>query len=125
MALTTRARVAIAEGDPEGAERDAHDALACSAGVGALLGVPDILEILAGLAGDAGSHREAARLFGAADGIRRRTGEVRFPVYQAGYEASVAGARNAMGDEDFEAAWAEGAAMSNDRGDRLRAARPW
>ncbi len=44
----------------------------------AYLGVPDILEILAGLAGDADSHREAARLFGAAEGIRQRTGEVRF-----------------------------------------------
>ena len=88
-ALTTRARVAIAEGDPERAEQDAHDALARSAGVGALLGVADLLEILAGLAADAGSHREAARLFGAADGIRGRTGEVRFQVYQAGYEASV------------------------------------
>ncbi len=73
-ALTTRARVAIAEGDPERAEQDAHDALACSAAVGAYLGVPDLLEILAGLAGDAGSHREAARLFGAADGHPRAHG---------------------------------------------------
>ena len=132
--MTTRARVAIAEGDPERAEQDAHDALACCAGVGALLGVADLLEILAGLANDAGSHREAARLFGAADGIRGRTGEVRYQVYQAGYEASVAAARNTMGEQDFDAAWAEGAAMSNEeaiayaqrgRGERKRPASGW
>ena len=67
-ALTTRARVAIAQGEPEQAERDAHDALACAAEVEAYLGISDILECLAALAGDAGSHREAARLFGAAHG---------------------------------------------------------
>ena len=66
VALLTRARVAIAQGEPEQGERDAHDALACAAEVEAYLPIPDILECLAGLAGDAGSHREAARLFGAA-----------------------------------------------------------
>jgi hypothetical protein len=42
------------------------------------------------LAADAGSHVEAARLFGAAEAIRQRTGEVRFQIYQSGYEALVA-----------------------------------
>ena len=134
MALTTRARVAVAEGDPKRAEQDAHDALSCSAAVGALLGVADLLEILAGLAADAGSHREAARLFGAADGIRRRTGQVRFQIYRAGYEASVDAVRNSMGEDDFEAAWTEGAAMSNEeaiayalrgRGERKRPTTGW
>ena len=60
--------MAIAQGEPEQAERDAHDALAVAAEVEAYLGIPDILECLAALAGEAGSHREAARLFGAADG---------------------------------------------------------
>ena len=79
-ALTTRARVAIAQGEPDQAERDAHDALACAAEVEAYLVVPDILECLAALAGEAGSHREAARLFGAADAIRQRMGSVRFKI---------------------------------------------
>ena len=74
LALTTRARVAIAQGEPEQAERDAHDALAIAASTGAYVGVPDTLECLAALAVDAGSHREAARLFGAADAIRQRSG---------------------------------------------------
>jgi predicted ATPase/class 3 adenylate cyclase/DNA-binding CsgD family transcriptional regulator len=133
-ALTTRARIAIAHGEPEQAERDAHDALAGSAGVEAYLGVPDILEILAGLAGDAGSHSEAARLFGAADRIRQRTGEVRFKIHQAGYDASVSGLREALGEKEFESAWAEGAALSTEeaiayaqrgRGERQRPASGW
>jgi hypothetical protein len=106
--------VAIAQGESDEAERDAHDALTRAAEVHAHLHIPDALECLGTLAGDAGSHREAARLFGAADAIRRRMGAVRFKVYDAGYEASVTALREAMGDNDFESAWAEGAALSTE-----------
>ena len=112
LALTIRARMAIAQGEPERAERDLHDALACAAGIKAHLSVPDILECLAVLAGEAGSHREAARLFGAAEAVRLRIGTVRFKIYDADYEASVAVVRNALGDEDFQSALSEGAALS-------------
>jgi predicted ATPase/class 3 adenylate cyclase/DNA-binding CsgD family transcriptional regulator len=114
VALTTRARVAIAGGIPEQAERDLHAALALAAGSGAHMGIADILECLAALAVDAGSHPEAARLFGAADGARRRMGAVRFKIYDAAYEASVAELRNAMAENDFQEAWAEGAALSTE-----------
>jgi predicted ATPase/class 3 adenylate cyclase/DNA-binding CsgD family transcriptional regulator len=133
-ALTARARVAIGEGEPAEAERNAHDALACSASVKAYLGVAEILEILARLASDTGNYREAARLFGAADGIRQHTGEVRFQIYQADYDRSVTVLRNAMEDADFDAAWTEGAAMSTaeaiayalrGRGERKRPATGW
>ncbi|MGO8964206.1 MAG: helix-turn-helix transcriptional regulator [Mycobacterium sp.] len=133
-ALSTRARVAIAQGELEQAECDAHDALACAAELEAYLGISDILECLAALAGDAGSHREAARLFGAAGVIRQRIGEVRFKVWDAGYEASAAAVRDALGDKDFDAAWAEGAALSTDeaiayarrgRGQRKRPTSGW
>jgi predicted ATPase/class 3 adenylate cyclase/DNA-binding CsgD family transcriptional regulator len=113
-ALTARARVAIAQSEPEQAERDLHDALARAAEVQAYLGVSDLLECLGAVAGDAGSHREAARLFGAAQAIRRRSGEVRFKVWDAGYEESAVSLRGAMDDSDFEAAWAEGAALSTE-----------
>ncbi len=133
-ALATRARVAIAQGEPEQAERDAQDALTCAAEIGANLSAPDILECLAALAGESGSHREAARLFGAAEAIRQRVGAVRFKVWDAGYEASVAALRDAMGENDFESAWAEGAALSTEeaiayaqrgRGERKRPASGW
>jgi hypothetical protein len=113
-ALGTRARVAIAQGEPEQGERDAHDALACAADVGAYLFIPDILERLAALADQDGSHREAARFFGAAHAIRQRRGAVRFKVGGAGYEASVSALRDALGEKDFDSAWAEGAAMSTE-----------
>jgi DNA-binding CsgD family transcriptional regulator len=134
VALTTRARVAIAQGEPERAERDAYDALACATEVEAYLGISDTLECLATLAGDGGNHREAARLFGAAHGIRQRTGTVRFKVYDSGFESTVAALRNAMGEKHFESAWAEGAALSTEEaiayaqrghGERKRPASGW
>jgi hypothetical protein len=114
LALTTRARVAIAQGEAEQAERDAHDALALASDSEAHLQIPDILECLATVARDAGSHREAARLFGAAHGIRQRIGVVRFKIWDAGYEGSVAALRDAMGEQDFDSTWAEGAALSTE-----------
>jgi DNA-binding CsgD family transcriptional regulator len=133
-ALSTRARVAIAQGEPEQAERDAHDALAIAADIQAYAGIPDTLECLGTLAGDAGSHREAARLFAAAHGIRERMGAVRFKVWDAGYQVSVAALRDALGEQDFESAWAEGAALSTEeaiayaqrgRGERKRPTSGW
>jgi DNA-binding CsgD family transcriptional regulator len=111
-ALTTRARVANAQGETEQAERDAREALAAAATFDAHLSTPDALECLAEYAGAAGSHREAARLYGAADSVRRETGIVRFKVWDDDYAASVNAVRDALGDNDFDNAWAEGAALS-------------
>jgi predicted ATPase/class 3 adenylate cyclase/DNA-binding CsgD family transcriptional regulator len=111
-ALLTRTRVAITQGEPEQGERDAQDALACTAEVEAYLLIPDILECLGTLAGDAGSHHEAARFFGAAQAIRERRGAVRFKMYDAAYHAAVAALRDAMGENDFDSVRAEGAALS-------------
>jgi DNA-binding CsgD family transcriptional regulator len=134
MALTVHAQVAIAAGEPDQAERDVHDALALGAQLEAHLFIPDILECLAALAGDSGSHREATRLFGAAHAIRQRMGTVRFKVWDAGYEAAAAALRDALGNNDFDAAWAEGAALSTaeaiayaqrGRGERKRPTSGW
>jgi DNA-binding CsgD family transcriptional regulator len=135
LTLTIRARVAIAAaGEPDHAERDAHDALAIAASMQAYLGISDTLECLATLAGDADGHREAARLFGAADATRQQMSAVRFKVYDAGYQASVATVRDALGEQDFDSAWAEGAALSvgetiayaqRGRGQRKRLASGW
>jgi DNA-binding CsgD family transcriptional regulator len=133
-ALSVRAHVATAQGEPEQAERDAHDALASIPESFSYVGISDILECLADLANEAGTHREAARLFGAADAIRQRMGVVRFKVWEAGYEASVEAPRNALGKNAFDTAWAEGAALSIEeaiayaqrgRGHRKRPASGW
>lgn len=112
--LGVRVRVAIAQGEFEQAHRDAHDALAIAAETKAYVWIPDIIECLAGLASDSGGHREAARLFGSAQAIRGRTGQVRFTIYDADYTAAVGTLREAMATEDFEVAWAEGGALSTD-----------
>jgi predicted ATPase/class 3 adenylate cyclase/DNA-binding CsgD family transcriptional regulator len=132
-ALLARARIAIAEGDRVSAEQDAHDALACAADSGAYQPLAGILECLADLARDT-DGQQAARLFGAAEAFRQRTGMVRFKVHQAGYEFSVAALRDAMEDKEFEASWAEGAALSTEeaiayarrgRGERKRPNAGW
>ena len=134
LLLTTRAWVAIAEGEPERAECDAYDALGCAAEVEAYLSISDTLECLAALAGDSGSHREATRLFGAAHGIRQRIGTVRFRAWDASYENSLSALRNSLGDKDFDSAWAGGAALSveeaityaqRSRGQRKRPTSGW
>ena len=130
----TRARVALAQHEPEQAESDAHAALACAADLRAYLGAADTIECLARLAAEAESHPEATRLLGAAEAMRRRTGEVRFKVYDADYESTAATLRNMMGQDYFESAWAEGAALSTDeviayaqrgRGGRKRPSSGW
>lgn len=134
QALTNRARVALAENEPGKAVGDVHEALTRAAELRAHLFVPDLLECLARLVGDAGSHLEAARLFGAAHAVRDRTGIVRFRVYDADYASSVEATRQALSDNEFDDAWAAGAALSTDeaiayarrgRGERKRPPSGW
>ena len=134
-ALVTRAHVAIALGDLHQAECDSHDALACASDVGAYQVVPDALEILTEIGCATGDNLEGVRLGGAADGIRRRQGgTVRFAIYQPAYAAAISTLRDALGDDDFDAAWAEGAALSLEeaiayaqrgRGERKRPSSGW
>jgi predicted ATPase/class 3 adenylate cyclase/DNA-binding CsgD family transcriptional regulator len=133
-ALAVRARVAIAQGALEAGGRDAYDALACMASKGMYLYLPGIFECLAGLATTDGNYPLAARLFGAADATRQRMGLVRFRIYDAECEASLAILRNVMEDSAFDATWAEGAALGIEeaiayaqrgRGERKRPASGW
>jgi len=133
VALTARARIAIAQGDAEQAERDAHDAVARSAEVQAYLGISDTLECLAMLAGDTDQQR-AARLFGAAEAIRRHMGMARFKIYESDYQSWVSRLRESMDKNDFDIAWVEGAALSTEeaiayaqrgRGERKRPSSGW
>ena len=133
-ALTSRALVEIARGELGAAERDAYDALDLAARLGGDLVVPFALDCLAIVAGEAGNDLLAARLFGAAEAARRRMGMVRFKVLDADDEARIATVRDAVGQNEFDAAWAEGAALSIEeaiayaqrgRGERRRASSGW
>jgi predicted ATPase/class 3 adenylate cyclase/DNA-binding CsgD family transcriptional regulator len=134
QALVVRARVAIASCDPDTAEQDLHQALSCAADIRAFICLPDLLECLADVTATGGNPAQAARLFGAAESARLTTGMARFKVHDAWYESSVAGLRTALGQQDFETAWTEGAAMSTEEaiayaqrgwGERRRPASGW
>jgi predicted ATPase/class 3 adenylate cyclase/DNA-binding CsgD family transcriptional regulator len=114
MAMTTRSRIAAVQGEFEQAERDLHGALTCTPDSDPFLGIADTLECLGHVVGQLGSHREAARLFGSAHAIRDRTGHVRFQIYDSAYQEDVAALRHALGDSEFEGAWAQGAALSTE-----------
>ena len=111
-ALTVRSYVALARANHEQAQKDVYEALSIGADNGGRLGLPHMLDCLARLSAIAGRHADGARLFGAADAVRHRTGEQRFPVFEEGYVASVESCRVQLGDNDFETAWVEGAALS-------------
>lgn len=134
-ALSTRAVVAMAQGDASQADSDAYEALSCATEVQAYQVVPDILEILAQLSHAAERDREAARYGGAAEAIRRGMGgAVRSPIYEEIYLSLFARLRESLGEDAFAAAWAEGAALSLEqaiayaqrgRGERKRPSTGW
>jgi DNA-binding CsgD family transcriptional regulator len=134
LSLTSRARVEIARGELDAAERDAYEALDQAARLAGDVVAPFALDCLAMVAADEDTHVSAARLFGAAEAARKRMGLVRFKVLDADDAARVAALRDAMGQADFDAAWAEGAALSlaeaiayaqRRRGERSRAGSGW
>jgi predicted ATPase/DNA-binding CsgD family transcriptional regulator len=133
-ALIRRVRVAMAQGELQQAERDAYDALAMNIDMQAHLATPDLLECLAVLGTNSDQHLSAARLLGAAEALRQRIGAVRFTIYAADYDANVTLLRNALGEAEFDKAWAGGAALSAEealayaqrgRGERKRPASGW
>jgi predicted ATPase/class 3 adenylate cyclase/DNA-binding CsgD family transcriptional regulator len=133
-AMTARGQLHVAAGDFEEAVADARRALAIAARVEGKLLVPEMLETLARSAQRPEDYPEAARLLGAADAMRRRLGMMRIKAFDAAHNASAAQLRTAMGDTDYDTAWAEGAALSPDeavayalrgRGERKRPSSGW
>jgi DNA-binding CsgD family transcriptional regulator len=129
-----KTRLAIEAAARERAESDLYDALARASGTGAYLSLTNTLECLGRTAHGAESDCQAARLFGAAEAMCERTGEPRFAVHQTSYAAWIAETREALGDNTFEAAWSEGAALSAEeaiafaqrgRGERKRPSSGW
>jgi predicted ATPase/DNA-binding CsgD family transcriptional regulator len=133
VALIARARVALAQREPQQAERDLHDAIEIAERTGGHLRLPDALECLGGIAAST-NPEHAARLCGAAASMRQRHGEGRFKVFQDAYDAALDQTRESLGVNAFEAAWAEGHALSTGeainyarrgRGTRGRPASGW
>jgi len=128
------AELRVRQGDLQQAESLAHEALTLAREAGDQLGLVDALELLARLATEQESAKEAVRLWAAAESLRVELGYVRFPIEQGPYEAAVARAKQALGPDEFAAAWADGATLSPDeaiaysrrgRGERKRPSTGW
>jgi predicted ATPase/DNA-binding CsgD family transcriptional regulator len=139
-ALSCSARFARATGAPGTAAEMAHGALDLSVEMGHPAGTATALEILAGLAlsgntrPTAARPAYAARLFGAADAIRKLSGCACPPLDQADREADIARAAAALPAGEFTATWNQGAGLSVEeatayagrgRGSRRRPASGW
>jgi DNA-binding CsgD family transcriptional regulator len=108
------ARVAAVRGDWAAAEQLAHEALADQAERGDHLDIPDSLDVLAEIAAGLHSHQEAARLLGAAGGVRAELGLARWQTEQERAEALMQRLHEALGDDALTIACAEGEALSLD-----------
>jgi len=133
-ALLARARVEMVQGEVHAAERDAYEGLDLAGRLQGDLLFPVALDCVATTAAEEGHHVSATRLFGAADAAYRRMGMVRFKVLEADDRAKLAALRESLGDSDFDVAWSEGEALSNEdavayalrgRGERKRASSGW
>ncbi|MGH2689930.1 MAG: helix-turn-helix transcriptional regulator, partial [Actinomycetota bacterium] len=126
----------LAAADGRWAEADAllHGALDHWSDLGVRLWVPRTLDALAEVAANLESHREAARLVGAAERGYAAMGLVRWAPDQPAADAVQRSLRTAMGDEAFEAARNEGTELTLDeaiawcrraRGARRRPSAGW
>ncbi|MFI5508844.1 LuxR family transcriptional regulator [Mycobacterium sp. NPDC051804] len=134
LALAVRVRVHLAEGNSEQAANDAYDGLAIVSSMEAHLCAPVFLECLGEIALGAESFQHAVRLLGAASALRASLELPLFKVHEECHYAVVTSLRTSMTDSEFEAAWAEGAALSIEeaiayaqrgRGERKRPATGW
>ncbi|WP_308286336.1 helix-turn-helix transcriptional regulator [Actinomycetospora endophytica] len=125
------ARLERGRGEPLTADRLAHDGLAEIHDAGLIIDLPDALEALGGTALDLGAAPAAARLLGAADGLRESL-DLPGP-----YPTEAVTDRPEVHDrlgEEFAARWEEGRRMDADaavayarrsRGERRRPASGW
>lgn len=133
-AFEKSALVARARGEHQESEDALHEALRVLTGSNVRLFVPDVLEALAGIAVEMESYEEAARLVGAAERQREKTGYARLSHRCTIYDLDVSSLRDALPEEDLEPAWAEGRAMTLEeavayaargRGERKRPSSGW
>ena len=134
LAIHRLGDVALHEGDTGEAEDLYHEALVIRHKRRFAPDVAESLDALAAIAAKQESALEAARLYGAVDGLRRSLGLARFPVAQARYDADVRQFQRQVGEDACDAAFVEGAALSVDdavayasraRGERKRPSVGW
>jgi DNA-binding CsgD family transcriptional regulator/Tfp pilus assembly protein PilF len=103
-------------GDHERAQELYAEGLGLAVQIGDRANAAYCLEGLAGLIAERGEPERATRLFGASEALLEAVGAPRYVQAQARvlYERAVESLRSRLGEEAFEAAWAEGRRMSRE-----------
>jgi predicted ATPase/DNA-binding SARP family transcriptional activator/DNA-binding CsgD family transcriptional regulator len=114
MSLTGLGMITLKAGDPERAKGFFVEKLNLLRNMGDKNGIAYSLLGLAGVAGEQVRPDRAARLWGAAEALREAIGMQLSPFDRTHtrYEERLSAARSLMDDETWEAAWAQGRAMS-------------
>ncbi len=107
--------VAHKRGDDAAALQRYHDALDLLEAVPNRSAVAKTLEDLAATIAALGDPARGARLFGAADAIRRTLRSPLFPSEREDYEAEVAAVRAMLGDAAFDVQWRVGTSVTLER----------
>jgi DNA-binding CsgD family transcriptional regulator len=110
-ARLTLGRLAAARGDWPGAQQHVLAHLDACAEGGHAPYVPACLDALGEVAAGLNAHEDAVRLFAAAERARADIGVVRIPPEARHWAAIDGGLREALGDEAYEAARAQGAEL--------------
>ncbi|HEX3459008.1 MAG TPA: tetratricopeptide repeat protein [Candidatus Baltobacteraceae bacterium] len=92
-----------------------HEALALLDSMPNKAALAKTLEDLAPVIAAAGDAARGARLFGAADALRRAIGSPLFPAERADYETEVDAVRAKLGAEAFDAQWSIGKSITLER----------
>jgi predicted ATPase/DNA-binding SARP family transcriptional activator/DNA-binding CsgD family transcriptional regulator len=114
-ALVNLGLAALGQGNHERATASFKEGLAVAQEVGVKASVINALEAMATLAGTLGEASRVAHLWGAAQAAREITSIALPPGERALHEPYLASARSRLGESAWEAALAEGRAMSLDR----------
>jgi predicted ATPase/DNA-binding CsgD family transcriptional regulator len=106
--------LAIERGDLARAEALLQDALAERAEHGLRLWLPETLDGLAMVAERQGRYERAARMLGAVEAVRSEVGSARWAPDEPAVNAMRRRVRAALGDDEFRAAWQQGARLRLD-----------
>ncbi len=113
--LVNLGAVAHKRGEPALAMERYHEALDLFKTVPNRAALVKTLEDIAAACSDLGDPLRGARLFGAADSLRRTIHSPMFPSERAQYEASVESTRSMLGADAFDAQWRIGASITLER----------
>jgi predicted ATPase/DNA-binding CsgD family transcriptional regulator len=109
-----QAAVLLLRNDTHGADELARASIAVYQSNGIRQMVPSAIELLAAIASNAGDHVEAARLLGAVATLRAETG-IPLWQFQPCFPATEPATRGALGDATFDAEYAAGRDLIDDR----------